>query len=313
MRRLGRTILMAALTAGAAAGGEIRHRFLVCDFMNRSIHHVDQLDASRNWTLVLPELAMDMQLIGRNRLLCNRGAGYDEYDLTTRARVGGFVSGGIRGVRSARRLADGRTFLGTEGGTVYELDADNALRRAIQMPKAVRYVRMIRFTPRDTLLLAAEDGAYEVSLEKGLEPEARLVRRFALPRPRNAYMALYAPDGKLMLSGGYSKGFYVFGADGALLRDTVLPQPEGLHNYFYAGFQVLRNGNIVMANWTGHNAKDFKPGWKVAELDRDHRVVWTWNEPYGGTVNQVIVLDGLDTGVPHDDVSGILGPVDPQR
>ena len=88
----------------------------------------------------------------------------------------------------------------------------------------------------------------------------------------------------------------------------MLKQPEGLNNYFYAGFQILKNGNLVMSNWTGHGVKDFKPGWKLAELDKDRNVVWTWNEAFGGTVNQVIVLDGLDTGVLHDDASGILGP-----
>jgi hypothetical protein len=64
-----------------------------------------------------------------------------------------------------------------------------------------------------------------------------------------------------------------------------------------------------MSNWTGHSEKDFKPGWKLAELDKDHNVVWTWNEAFGGTVNQVIVLDDLDTRVLNDDVSGVLGAV----
>jgi len=307
MKRMG---LLAAgmLAAALVRGGEIKHRFLVSDFMNRSVHYVDQEDASKNWTLNLPELAMDLQLVGGNRLLCNRSKGYDVYDLATRAKADSFQSAALNGVRSVRRLADGRTFLGTEGGAVYEFDAQKRLTATYAMPKAIRYVRMMRFTPKGTLLLAAEDGAYEVSLAKGLEAEQRLVRKFALPRPRNAYMALYAPDGNLLLSGGYSKGLYTFDAGGKLLKDTVLKQPDGLNNYFYAGFQILKNGNLVMSNWTGHGVKDFKPGWKLAELDKDRNVVWTWNEAFGGTVNQVIVLDGLDTGVLHDDASGILGP-----
>jgi hypothetical protein len=211
-------------------------------------------------------------------------------------------------VRTVRRLSDGRTFLGTQGGTVYEQDAQKDPTASYAMPKAIGYVRLMRFTPQGTLLLAAEDGAYEVSLEKGLEAERRLVRKFALPRPRNAFMALYAPDGTLLLSGGYAKGLFAFDAQGRLLNDTVLQQPEGLSNYFYAGFQILTSGHIVMSNWTGHNADDFKPGWKLVELDQDRNVVWTWNEEFGGTVNQVIVLDALDPGVLNDDTSGVLGP-----
>lgn len=301
-------MLAAGMTAAVLVQGEeIKHRFLVSDFMHSSVHYVDQTDASKNWTLTLPEIAFDLQLIGGNRLLCNRSKGYDVYDLATRQKVDSFQADALKDVKSVRRRADGRTFFGSQGGTVWEFDAQKSLTATYEMPKAAKYIRLMRFTPKGTLLLAAEDGAYEVSLEKGLEAEKRLVRKFALPRPRNSYMALYAPDGKLLISGGYSKGFYTFDAEGKLLKDTVINQPEGLNNYFYAGFQILKNGNIVMANWTGHSEKDFKPGLKVVELDKDHSMVWSWNEAFGGTVNNVLVLDGLDTGVCNDDVSGVLG------
>ena len=287
-----RTVLMAGmLTAAMVRGGEIRHRFVASDFMNCSLHYVDQNDVSKNWTLRLPEVAFDLQLLGGNRLLCNRSKGYEVYDLATRQRIDGFQSDAMKEIRTVRRLADGRTFLGGQSGTVYELDAQKHLTATYEMPKAIKYVRLMRFAPEGTLLLAADDGAYEVSLDKALDAEKRLVRKFALPRPRNAYMAQYASDGNLLLSGGYSKGFFTFDPQGKLLKDTVFAQPEGLSNFFYAGFQVLKNGHIVMANWTGHGEKDFKPGWKLIEFDANHSVVWTWNEPYGGTVNQVAILD----------------------
>lgn len=305
------TLIMAAglTVAVLARGDEIKHRFLVSDFMHSSIHYVDQTDASKNWTLTLPELTMDLQLVGKNQLLCNRSKGYDVYDLSTREKVDSFQCDEIKDtVRTVRRLADGRTFLGAQDGTVYEFDAQKKLTATYEMPKAIKYVRMMRFTSKGTLLLAAEDGAYEVSLEKGLEAEKRLVRKFTLPRPRNSYMALRIPDGKILVAGGYSKGFYTFDADGQLLKDTVLKQPEGLNNYFYAGFQVLKNGHIVLSNWTGHSEQDFQPGLKAVELDKDHNIVWSWNEAYGGTVNNLIVLDELDTSVLNDDASGVLGP-----
>lgn len=305
-----KTMMVAAgmMVAVLAQGEEIKHRFLVSDFMHHAVHYVDQTDASKNWTITLPEITMDLQLVGGNRLLCNRSKGYDVYDLGTRQKVDSFQSEAVKEIRSVRRLADGRTFFGSQAGTVYEFDAQQKLTTTYEMPKAITYVRMMRFTPTGTLLLAADDGAYEVSLAKGVDAEQRLVRKFALPRPRNSYMALYAPDGTLLISGGYSKGFYTFDAEGKLLNDTVLKQPEGLNNYFYAGFQMLKNGNIVMSNWTGHSEKDFKPGLKLVELDKEHNLVWSWNEAFGGTVNNVIVLDDLDTSVLNDDASGVLGP-----
>lgn len=302
-------MLAAGLTVAVLARGEeLKHRFLVSDFMHSSVHYVDQTDVSKNWTLKLPEITMDLQLVGGNRLLCNRSKGYDVYDLATREKVETFESDAVKDIRTVRRLADGRTFLGSQNGPVYEFDAQKKLTATYEMPKAIKYVRMMRFTPKGTLLLAADDGAYEVSLEKGLEAEKRLVRKFALPRPRNAYMALCAPDGQVLVAGGYSKGFYTFDAEGKLLKDTVLKQPEGLNNYFYAGFQVLKNGHIVLSNWTGHSEQDFQPGLKVVELDKDHNIVWSWNEAFGGTVNNVIVLDELNAAVLNDDVSGVLGP-----
>jgi len=285
------TVAVAAVLAAVwVRGDEIRHRFLASDFMHSSLHYVDQNDASKNWTLKLPEIAFDLQELEGNRVLCNRSKGYDVYDLSTRQKVDGFESDALKEIRTVRRLADGRVFLGSQSGLVHETDAQKNLTATYEMPQAIRYVRLMRFTPKGTLLLAADDGAYEVSLEAGLGREQRLVRKFALPRPRNAYMALYAPDGNLLLSGGYAKGFFTFDPEGKLLKDTVFAQPEGLSNYFYAGFQLLKNGNIVMANWTGHSEKDFKPGWKLIEFDRNDKVVWTWNEPYGGTVNQLLVL-----------------------
>lgn len=299
--------VLGILAAALARGEEIRHRFLVSDFMHRSLHHVDQACPSNNWTLKLPEIAFDLQLVGGNRLLVNRSKGFDVYDLATRERVETFQSEVVKDtVRSVRRLADGRTLLSSQAGPVYAFDAEKKWVATYEMPQAIKYVRMMRLTPKGNVLLAAEDGAYEVSLEKGLEAEKRLVRKFALPRPRNSYMALYAPDGTLLVSGGYAKGLFTFDAQGKLLKDTVLRQPEGLHNYFYAGFQLLKNGHLVMANWTGHDERDFKPGWKAVELDQNHEVVWSWNEAYGGTVNQLLVLDGLDLERLHDDVSGVL-------
>jgi len=285
------TLLAIGMLAAGVRGNEIKHCFVASDYMNGALHYVDQNDVSKNWTIKLPEAAFDLQLLDKNSMLCNRSKGFEVYDLTLRQKVDGFLSDALKDIRTVQRRTDGHTFLGCQAGTVYEISAQKRLLATYEMPKSIKYVRLMRFTPKGTLVLAADDGAYEVSLDKGLDAEKRLLRKFALPRPRNAYMAQYAPDGNLRLSGGYSKGFYVFNPQGILLKDLVFAQPEGLNNFFYAGFQILKNGHVVMANWTGHNAKDFKPGWKLIEFDQNDSVVWTWNEPYGGTVNQVIVLD----------------------
>lgn len=300
-------MLMVASLGLTTFGNEIKHRFLISNFMGKSLHYVDQLDATKNWELKLDQIVMDMQLVGNNQLMVNHDKGYHTYDLSTRALTKSFRSDKMSGIRSMRRLKDGRTFFASESGTVYEFDGEENFVAEYKMPKLVTYVRMMRFTPGGNLLMACNDGAFEVTLKKGLEPEERMVTKFLMPRPRNAYMALYAPDGNsVYVSGGYSKGFYTFDKEGKLLKDIVVDQPEGMNNYFYGGFQMLRNGHIVMANWTGHNMGDFKPGLKLVEFDKDFHAVWSWNEEFGGTVNQMMVLDDLDPAKLNEDTGGIL-------
>ena len=108
-------ILAVGMTAAVLVrGDEIKHRFLVSDFMHHAVHFVDQTDASKNWTLTLPELTMDLQLVGKNRLLCNRSKGYDVYDLSTREKVESFQCDEIKDtVRTVRRLAS--SFLESQG------------------------------------------------------------------------------------------------------------------------------------------------------------------------------------------------------
>jgi hypothetical protein len=271
---------------------EIQHRFLICNFMGKSLHYVDQFDSAKSWNLDMGYPVFDMQLVGDHQLMVNQDKGYHIYDLMTQKRVRSFSSDKLKGVVSMRKLDDGRTFFVTQSCLVYQFDKEGKFITEYEMPKVVNSVRMMRFAPNGNILLACRDGAFELSLKKGLQPEERVVKQFLLPRPKTAWMALYAPDKtKVYVSGGYSKGFYTFNLAGELLKDTVIEQPKGLHNFFYSGFQILKSGNIVMSNWTGHNMKDFKPGLKLVEFDKDYNVIWSWNEEFGGTVNNVIVLE----------------------
>ena len=101
-----------------------------------------------------------------------------------------FSSKKMRGIKSMRRLKDGRTFFSNQDGLVYEFDKDGSFVAEYKMPKLVKYVRMLRFAPNGNLLMACNDGAFECSLKKGLQPEERMVKKFLMPRPRNSYMAL---------------------------------------------------------------------------------------------------------------------------
>ena len=156
----------------------------------------------------------------------------------------------------------------------------------------MKQTRIMRFTDRGTVLIGAYTGFAEVVLDESLAPEKRVRAWFQLPgTARYCYQAEWQKDGTLLTTGGYLPEVVRFASDGRVLSRQQAAQPEGLSNYFYAGFEVLPNGNCIVANWTGHSGRDFRPGWKLIEFAPDGKVVWHWNAPWAGTVNSVIVFE----------------------
>jgi hypothetical protein len=306
--------LLLALGFIPSAGAEemIRHRFLALDFWHATLHHVDQLDPAKSWVMPSGGGVKDMQLIGQGRLMISAADGYVVYDLAGRKKLTEHHDPELAGTVTARRRPDGSTWLGTnakQGVTIFAVGPSGQVERRLRVP-GLKTLRLMRFTPENTLLLAELSGAAEITLDPSAAEEQRIVRRFQLPRPRNAYMALKSADGTCWVAGGYTHALYQYRADATLLRTFEADQPPGFSNWFYAGFQLLQNGHVVQANWTGHNEKDFKEGWKAVEFDRDGRVVWHWQAPREqvGSINGLIILDDLDPALLNDDVYGVLRP-----
>jgi hypothetical protein len=299
-----------------AISSDIKHRFVVADYAHCSVQYIDQFDPSKNWSFKIAEIAYDMQLDGANRLVINRSKGYDVYDLTTRKLVESVEWSEIPNVvRSFCLRPDKHVFLATQDGAVYEYDEKRELVAIHTMPEELRVVRCMRLTPEGTALMAAIDGVYEVSLAKGLPTEKRILRSYPIPpKPleaptpqddpecppfptankglmgRNPFMGQVAPDGNVVVSGGYARRLFFFTRDGELLHRVTMPQPPGKRDHYYAGFQILPNGNVVLSQWTGYSEKDQRPGLKLTEFDNDLKPVWTWDDPTVGTINHVIVF-----------------------
>ena len=289
---------------------DIQHRFLALDFWQGKVFYVDQANPTHNWDMPWGGGVRDLQLVGHNRLLISDNDGYNIYDLGSRKKVEELHNRAFNGVTTARRRPDGTTWLGANQGTnvcIYALGPTNGIIQTITLG-SLKWLRMMRFTSDGTLLLAEWDGATELSLQPGLPDSSRMLRRFKMPRPRNAYMALRAADGTTWVAGGYAHGLFQFSPDGTLLREFQATQPAGFENWFYGGFQTLKNGHIVQANWTGHGAKDFREGWKLIEFDAHGKAVWNWYAPKEkvGTINGVLMLDDLNPTVLNDDDRGVL-------
>ena len=227
-----------------------------------------------------------MQLEGGGRLLISHDQGYCEYDIATGKRLKDVAI--YHDVSSARRLSNGDLLLagvdfdGEELNQGHDPVGDPTGRHVLfiefapdgSVVKRTTYVgdylRLVRETPKGTFLCACNTMFREADGERQLDP--RHPGRGLPPRVAGADPAerrhadvvrtrhLRARPG-LGKSGGASfmvevdpSGHVVrkFGARGQV--------PARVHPYFYAMFQLLPNGDVVVANWQGHRAATSIPG-----------------------------------------------------
>ena len=302
-------IALAALVVGTsrnpASAAEVKHRFLAVDESRQQLVYVDQFDSSKDWILKLPIKHRDIQLVGDDVLLLSSLEGFHEYDLTDRRMVKEVKD--YPGTVSARRLPDGRTILvcNAPGVTLFELAPDGKVLRKSKFD--VPTTRVVRMTPQGTILFGSANRVFEGDLD------GNILKQHTLPEKVWAYQTVRLPSGNLLVSGGYDPRMLEVDPEGKVVkaigpRQTGQEKDLGLH--LFAGFQVLKNGHIVMSNWSGHGPEDSRKGVQIVEFDPEGEVVWKWHDPeQAGSIDGVIVLDELDTGVLNDDVSSVLGPV----
>jgi len=300
-------VAVVALGAARAAAEEpVRHRFLALDESRSQLHYVDQLQTGQDWTLQLPGRTRDLQLVGGHRVLLSTGNGCQEYDLRTRELVKEVADPRFEGTLSVRRLATGHTIICCAGGKkLFELDPGGQVIREATFP-AVELTRLVRLTPEGTVLMGAtEDKLIEVALD------GRIIREMKVPGARCVYQALRLPDGRLLVATGYSATVEELAAAGQRVwKAGGLPAPEGMYFLFFAGFQVLPSGDVVVSTWTGHGADDSRKGPQLVQFNRAGDIVWQWHDPErAGSIHGVIVMDDLDPAVLNDDCAGVLGAV----
>lgn len=306
--------LVLAMFAPAWAG-EIEHRLLMVDESRHVLRYVDESDAAKNWEMPIGGGFHDFQLIGGNQAIVSSSWGYSVYDLAARKLLREVKPQGVTSVYSARRKADGTVLLGTnqkQGVVIFELDKNDAVIRKATFPK-VGALRAMRLTRDGHIMLAENDGATEVAFDASTADGGKIIRRVKLPKSRNSFMALKKANGNYLVSGGFGATFYEFKSDGSVVSQWQAKMPDGLVNFFYAGFSVLKNGHVVVANWNGHGAQDGKKGWQLVEFDRVGKVVWKWHDPVlAGAMNNVIVADNLDFAKFQDDADLASGADEPK-
>ncbi|MEX1117128.1 MAG: hypothetical protein WEB53_17915 [Akkermansiaceae bacterium] len=287
----------------------IRHEFLAIDEGLAHLLHIDENDLSKDWTVPIghPQ-ARDMQLIGGGRVLIGHHHGWSEFDIETGRVLSEFTP--LEGVTAVRRQPDGHTIVagvdiaGATGVVILELDESNReIHRAIYPGD---YVRLIRQTGQGTLLMSCNDRIREG------DREGNYLREFPVDGFYHAWKALRLPNGNLIISAGYGAFMVELDSDGEIIRkfggkDQVPPE---VNPFFYAMFQLLPTGHIVLANWQGHGENLGQSGVQLLEFDAAGEIVWSWSDSSRiSSLQGVMVLDGLDLSLLHDEREGLLVPL----
>jgi hypothetical protein len=326
----------------------IQHEFIAIDEGRATLLHISERDPSANWCVPIGQpQARDMQLVGGNKILIGHHLGYTEFDIATGRVVKEFAS--LEGVTAVRRQPNGHTIIagvdiadivgqcfqpvsGSEnksgetetgkmhcpttktGGTrcptklkgvvVLDLDAnDREVHRAI-FPDD--YVRLIRQTNDGTYLMCCNDRIREGSRD------GSYLREFPVEGFYHAWKAVRLANGNLLVSAGYGAFLVELDPSGKIVRKFGGKEsvPAEVNPFFYAMFQLLQNGNIVLANWQGHGEGHGAKGVQLLEFNPRAEIVWSRNKAEMiSSLQGVLVLDGLDTSKLHDEREGVMQPL----
>ena len=288
---------------------DIRHEFIAIDEGLGTLLHVDERNAARNWIVPLghPQ-ARDLQLIGNGRILVGHHHGYSEFDIASGRRAKEVTA--FNGVTSVRRLVNGHTkiagvnLFGATGVVLGELDAADQV--VDQRVLVGDYVRLIRQTSADTFLMMCNTCIRET----GLDGSTR--REIAVDGFYHAWKAVRRPDGHIIASAGYGAFLVEIDRAGRELRrfGTKDNVPASAHPFFYAMFQLLPHGNVVVANWQDHGPGHGHSGIQLLQFDPTGRIVWQWSvAEMISSLQGVVVIDGLDTSRLHDERDGVMTPL----
>lgn len=288
---------------------EIQHEFIAIDEGLGNLLHVNERSPSKNWIVPVGQpQARDMQLVGGNKILIGHHYGYTEFDIASGNVTKEFKS--LEGVTAARRQSNGNTIVagvnlaGVAGVVILELDAnDKEIYRAI-FPGD--YVRLIRQTEMGTYLMSCNDRIREGSRD------GKYLREFPVEGFYHAWKSLRLPNGNLIVTAGYGAFVVELDPSGRILRKFGGKEsvPEKVRPFFYAMFQLLPGGNIVLANWQGHGPGFGSSGQQLLEFNSAGEIVWSWSRAdLVSSLQGVLVLDGLDASRLHDERSGVMSPV----
>ena len=297
-------LVAASLASAAEPQAGARRRFLAVDTLEgkQGLHYVDQENPANDWSL--KGTWRDIQLVGDHRVALSDLSGLSLVDLKARKVVAVVRPKGLANVLSFRFQPDGLIVFNMTNRGLTVADPLGLTQRDLAKTNANGLVR-----PTGdggwTLTVMGDKGSY-FAAEFAADGAERA--RVLVPGSRPVYKTCRLANGNYLLTAGYGGFAAEIKSDGEIVRRFTTEK-----KFFYSGFQVLPNGNLVVANWTGHNeAERRKPnqGDQIIEFSPEGKVVWSYRDLERlGCIHGVIMLDGIDPGLPHEQLHGKLVPV----
>ncbi len=281
-----------AAALALACGAEESERFPELLFTSEPARQIQRFDASGRVVWSYPaDTARDVWLLPNGNVLFpysvsngldNAESGAMEVTPDKRV-VWQFKTRGQ--VYSCQRMADGNTLIGaTQQGKLLVVSPAGEVVRSFAIRNAAAghgSMRNVRALPGGGFLVAEESAR----AAREYDAEGRLLREFKTPFP--TYSAIRLPSGHTVTCG--KTGIVEFDAEGRPVWELTSADVPELGMRWFAGLQVLPNGNLFICNAGGRVP--------FAEISREKKVVWR--------CDPARLQAGIGHGIQRLDVPGV--------
>lgn len=279
-----------------------RRRLVLVDESRARLHSYDSADPSAGFAVPIRKPGWDLKAVGgtRYRTVC-RG-GFQVTDLAARKVVDTFDFPIFHSAEPTAccDLPDGGFVfsvnpVGPDKGKAIHFCVFSPDRTMTRIIRLRGFVNARSFAPgRDgEWLVAHEHGFARVRFpDEGRDVAAVLVKDYPQPAGRNSFDVRPAARGTgFWTTTGYGAELLRVAADGTVVR-RIRAEQGGKANVFYAQLTERADGNVYVANWTGHGAQDSYRGWQVVEFAPSGEVVWRLDSPERyGSISGVLEIE----------------------
>ncbi|MCB9752345.1 MAG: hypothetical protein H6713_20515 [Myxococcales bacterium] len=258
-------------TTATTEGPALADRLLMID---NGLNRLILLDPGGGpvWITDIPSGARDLQLLPDDRALVSHGGGALEVSLSDGAI--GWMIDDHQDIQTARRLDDGvTTLLGANAGpgVVFSyVDGDGAVQDTLEI-SGVTELRLARVLEGGNILFTA--GLPWMAME--VNPAGETVWKAILPG--KGYLAERLPNGNTLATTGDAVTVLELDEGGEVVNTLGGKQsfPDiGLD--WFSGFTTLSSGDVVAANWLGHDKWGTGP--HLVQFTPDNALAWSWED-----------------------------------